>query len=216
MKKLLEKLLEKLARWIARQNAAADDARAAETSGGSAAETSAPAATSAPAQTSAQAATSGGGIAAATSATAATSAQAETSLASAGDDVSPSLLNWCWGGFKGASAAAAAGVAISSLRVTASGLSYRWAAGGCERLGAESREDYSHTLACLFCRIGGVWRGGKFDWISTSRTTRDLKNVRDGYGGWRPDAIEAADAYAFVIVSRDGKRRTNIIMEARK
>lgn len=134
----------------------------------------------------------------------------------AGDEVSPSLLDWCWGGFKGASATPADGVAISSLRVTASGLSYRWAAGGCERLGAESREDYSHTLACLFCRIGGVWRGGKFDWISTSRTTRDFKNVRDGYGGWRPDAIEVADAYAFVIVSRDGKRRTNIVMEVRK
>lgn len=195
MKKLIEKLLEKLARWIARQNAAADAAREAETSGGSAAETSAPVQTSAQAET---------------------SATAETSLGAAADDVSPSLLDWCWGGFKGAAAMPADGVAISSLRVTSSGLSYKWASGGCERLGAVSRDDYHHTVASLFCRIGGRWRGGKFDWASTSRTTRDFKNIRDGYVGWRADAIEAADAYAFVIVSADGKRRTNIVMEARK
>lgn len=196
MKKLIEKLLEKLARWIARQNAEADAARKAETApppDAPAAEPAVPPPGASPAEPA-----------------------VPPPGASAGDDVSPSLLDWCWGGFRGAAAMPADGVAISSLRVTSSGLSYKWASGGCERLGAVSRDDYHHTVASLFCRIGGRWRGGKFDWASTSRTTRDFKNIRDGYVGWRADAIEAADAYAFVIVSADGKRRTNIVMEARK
>ena len=194
MKKLLEKLIEKLARWIARQNADADAARAAEQS--------------------AQ------GEGAATPAQASPASYPAESVpppgASAGDDVSPSLLDWCWGGVRGGGARLDDRARIAGLRVSASGLSYRWTAGGCEDLGAASRDDYSRTVACLFCRVGGRWRGGKFDWVSTSRTSRDLKNVRAGYNGWRPDAIEAADAYALVIVSADGRRRTNIIMEARR
>ena len=82
--------------------------------------------------------------------------------------------------------------------------------GGCENLGAGSKEDPA-CLACLFCLIGGKWIGGKFDWISTSRTSRDFKNVSDGYNGWDKGAIGKAAKYAFVIVSRDGKKRTNVI-----
>lgn len=124
-------------------------------------------------------------------------------------------LDWCWGGFDGKKAARVDGCEIKSLKVTASGLSFKWARGGCEQLGAASASDYSRTLACLFCRIGGKWQGGKFDWISTSRTTRDFANVRDGYNGWRKDAIETAEAYAFCIVSKDGKKRTNVIISGR-
>lgn len=128
------------------------------------------------------------------------------------DAVDFAALNWSWGDFNGKKAKLIEGVEIGSLKVSSSSLSYRWVCGGCEQIGATSRTDADHTLACLFVRIGGKWHGGKFDWISTSRTTRDFKNVRKGYGGWRKDAIEAAEAYAFVICSSDGKKRTNVAL----
>ena len=134
-----------------------------------------------------------------------------TGVSGVADAVDFSSLDWCWGNFKAGGAQLVDGCRIGSLRVTSSGLSYAWEQGGCERLGASSRKDYSQTLACLFVRIGGKWQGGKVDWISTSRTTRDHKNIREGYAGWRKDAIEAADAFAFVIVSKDGKKRSNVI-----
>ena len=128
------------------------------------------------------------------------------------DAVDFASLEWAWGGFKGGSAKLAEGVEIGSLKVTADGMSYKWVRGGCEKLGATSREDADHTICALFCKLDGKWQGGKFDWISTSRLSRDFKNVRDGYGGWRKDAIEAAEAYAFVICSKDGKRRSNVAL----
>ncbi len=131
------------------------------------------------------------------------------------DTVDFAALDWCWGGFKGGGAKTVDGAEITALKVTASGLSYKWAKGGCEKLGASSSTDYSATLACLFVRVGGKWQGGKVDWISTSRTTRDFANVREGYNGWRKDAIEAADAYAFCVVSKDGRKRTNVTLCAK-
>lgn len=130
------------------------------------------------------------------------------------DAVDFASLNWSWGGFNGKAAKPVDGCEIGSLKVSEN-LTYKWVRGGCEKLGATSRDDYDHTLACFFVRIGGKWQGGKIDWISTSRTSRDFKNVRDGYGGWRKDAIEAADAYAFVICSKDGKRRSNVALFAK-
>ena len=138
---------------------------------------------------------------------------AEVEIVGKTDTFDFSSLDWAWGGFNGKAAKPVEGCEIGSLKVTASGLSYKWARGGCENLGASSSTDYSQTLACLFCRIGGKWQGGKIDWISTSRTTRDFKNVRKGYAGWRKDAIEAASAFAFCIVSKDGKKRTNVIVQ---
>lgn len=131
------------------------------------------------------------------------------------DAVDYSLLQWSYGGFKGGSAKLSNKARIKNLKVSSSGLSYSWAAGGCEDLGASSREDYDHTVACLFVFVGGKWVGGKFDWISTSRTTRDFKNIKDGYDGWPKDAIGKAEKYAFVIVGKNGKSRTNVISSGR-
>lgn len=127
------------------------------------------------------------------------------------DAVDFSLLDWCWGGFKGGGAQLDDKARIMGLRVTSSGLSYSWMSGGCENLGASSKEDAA-CLACLFCLVGGKWRGGKFDWISTSRLSRDFKNISEGYNGWDRQAVSKADKFAFVIVSRDGKKRTNVIV----
>lgn len=121
-----------------------------------------------------------------------------------------SELNFCWGGFKGSNAAWDKNVEIANLNV-GRGMSYSWVKGGCETLGATERTDASKTLACLFCKIDDKWVGGKFDWISTSRVTRDFHNIETGYNGWDKDAISKATAYRFVIVSSDGRHRTNVI-----
>lgn len=127
------------------------------------------------------------------------------------DAVDFASLNWLWGGFNGKNAKLVDGCEIGSLKVSGN-LTYKWVRGGCEKLGATSREDADHTICALFCKLDGKWQGGKFDWISTSRLSRDFKNVKDGYGGWRKDAIEAAEAFAFVICSKDGKRRSNVAL----
>lgn len=132
--------------------------------------------------------------------------------AAEGEPLDFGALRWPWGGFDGSKAALSDKARIKALKVTASGLSYAWESGGCEDLGASSRTDAS-CLACLFCFDGSAWRGGKFEWISTSRTSRDLKNIETGYSGWDAAAFRSAKAHAFCIVSEDGRRRTNVIVQ---
>ena len=135
---------------------------------------------------------------------------AASDAAPAADAVAFSLLRWDWGGFNGSKAAVADGCRISGLKV-GKDIRYSWAEGGCENLGAASATDASKTVCCLFCFDGTAWTGGKFDWISTSRTSRDLANIESGYNGWDAAKFRAARAYAFCIVSADGRRRTNVI-----
>lgn len=143
-------------------------------------------------------------------ATTTTPTTTETPAAATKDEVDFGSLDFCWGSFSGGKAKLVDGVEITSLKVSGSGLSYKWAKGGCEKLGASSSTDAS-CLACLFCKIDGTWKGGKFDWISTSRTTRGFENITDGHNGWQKDAVSKATEYAFVIVSSDGKKRSNVI-----
>ena len=137
-----------------------------------------------------------------------------TSTSNAEDAVDFGQLEWAYGGFKGGGAKLDAKARILNLVVKSDGMTYKWLSGGCENLGASSREDAS-CLACLFVLVSGRWKGGKFDWISTSRTSRDFKNVKESYNGWPSNSIAAAEKYAFCIVSKDGKKRTNIISGGR-
>ena len=67
-------------------------------------------------------------------------------------------------------------------------------------------------VACLFVqKTNGQWVGGKFDWISSSRRSRGFENVFGGYAGWSLEGVPNPCAAAFVIVSPDGKRRSNVI-----
>ena len=140
-----------------------------------------------------------------------TEANAQKSAEEAVDAVDFSLLKFRWGGFRGDGAKLNASARIINLCVRSGKLSYKWISGGCEDLGAHGRDDASVCLACLFCLIHGEWVGGKFEWISTSRTSRDLGNISSGYNGWDSQAVDKADKFAFVIISRDGRRRTNVI-----
>ena len=132
------------------------------------------------------------------------------------DAVGYAALKWNMGGFNGSKAVLHDGVEIGSLNVGRDGMSYRWVRGGCEQLGASNAEHFQKTLACIFyIDNAGRWTGGKFDWISTSRTTRDFKNTHSGYNGWNAAEFDAAREFAFVIVGTGG-RRSNVIRGARK
>ncbi len=138
------------------------------------------------------------------------STPSSSSSAEVEDSVPFGDLNWSFAGFKGGGAKLAAKPRVYNLSVSSNGMSYKWMQGGCTDLGCSSSSDAS-CLACLFILAGGKWIGGKFDWISTSRLTRDFANIKDGYNGWPKSAIATAEKYAFVIVSKDGKSRTNVI-----
>ena len=67
-------------------------------------------------------------------------------------------------------------------------------------------------IACLFVqKSNGQWVGGTFDWISSSRRSRDFNNLYIGYEGWSLEGVPNPCQAAFVIVSPDGKRRSNVI-----
>lgn len=119
-------------------------------------------------------------------------------------------LQWVFGGFDGSQASPVDGVEIALDSVTPSGLRYHFKEGNLLALSALNSHDNPDCLACLFCLLDGVWRGGKFDWISSDRLSRDFANIKSGYHGWPADAVYTADAYAFCIVSKDGRRRTNV------
>ncbi len=137
------------------------------------------------------------------------------------DEVPYESLRWTVGGFNGAAAVLDDVARIDGLNVHGSGMSYSWAAGGCERFGARDRSDYTKTVACIFYRdAAGVWRGGKFEWVSTSRLKRDFHNIDIAYGGWSRSAFDSGTAYAFVIVGSDYNagggptgKRTNVIVK---
>ena len=127
------------------------------------------------------------------------------------DAVDYTLLDWRWGRFDGRKAVRAAGAEIGSLKVTANGLSYKWLSGGCEDLDRSCTHANPCCTCALFCLVGGKWVGGKFEHISSDRTSRGLGNVQEGYGGWDPSTLSKAEKYAFVILDDGAKRRTNVI-----
>lgn len=130
----------------------------------------------------------------------------------ADDEVNYAALQWTCGGFAAPRAEPCNGVAIADLRISASGLSYRYEEGDLTALSPANSHENADCIAALFCRVAGVWQGGKMDWISSDRLTRDWHNVRGGYKGWSGGLLDSADAFAFVIVSGDGRRRTNVIL----
>ena len=128
------------------------------------------------------------------------------------DAINFAELNWTYGG-SNSSGAKLDNVRIADLNIdTPYGMSITWVEGLHHR-------GYANTdpraMACLFCKIDGKWRGGKFEWISTSRTHRDFKNIRDKYANWDPTYLNAKE-FAFVIVSGDGSKRSNTLYFSRK
>ena len=138
-----------------------------------------------------------------------TGCEGSSSSGGGGDGVSFSKLNWTFGGFNG-SGAVEDGVKLSGLSFSNSGLSFHY-----ERdLSAWglSHGNSDGAVACLFVKKSdGTWVGGKFDWISSSRTSRSFAGHVPGYVGWTLAGVPNPCEAAFVIVSVDGKRRSNVI-----
>ncbi|MBR6021662.1 MAG: hypothetical protein IK066_04505 [Kiritimatiellae bacterium] len=116
-------------------------------------------------------------------------------------------LSWCYGGFDGSKAAVSEEAVLAGARLEGNTLSFSWAKGGCEQLGATSKSDADHTVACLFLEDGA---GGKFEWVSTSRKTRSVKNVLEGYNGWPKMGLEGGGKLWFCIAGvKDDQKTSN-------
>lgn len=125
------------------------------------------------------------------------------------DQVPFGSLKWTFGGRPNGAGARNGGVVISGARFSSGGVSFTYNRD-------LSAWGYSSGalggVACLFVKKeNGKWVGGKFDWISSSRRSRDFNNVYAGYGGWSLAGVPNPCAAAFVIISPDGKRRSNVI-----
>lgn len=125
-----------------------------------------------------------------------------------GDELDPAVLQWSFGGFNGARASLDT-PRIGALRMGRN-LAYAWRVNDLSAWGLSYTD--AGALACLFVeRRDGSWGGGKFDWISSSRLTRDFANIVTGYRGWTLEDVDNPCRAAFVIVDSAGRRRTNII-----
>lgn len=141
-----------------------------------------------------------------TSSSATPNAPASTGAA---DQVSFGALRWSFGGIDG-SGASKTSASIGGLSASGGGMSYRWTGPTLRSWGLS--DSAIGAYACFFVqRSDGAWVGGKFDWISTSRTTRSFENILHGYNGWSLAGVPNPCPCAFVIVSSDRKKRTNVI-----
>ncbi len=129
-------------------------------------------------------------------------------VVTAPDEVPYGALSWRYGGVSGGGYQQS-GVEISHLKTSRNDLSFKYN----KDLSAWG---YGHgdasAYACMFVQTtSGNWVGGKFDWISSSRSSRDLKNVTSGYGGWSLAGVPNPCPVAFVIIDPKSKRRSNVI-----
>lgn len=123
---------------------------------------------------------------------------------------SPVLL-FRYGGFKGGGSKEDSRCRLSSPKISADSIRYKWETkvpGDWERNRTEKGD---LVVACAFYWSGDRWIGGKFDWTDESRDSRSCENIHDGYGGWDASAWCSAKSRAFCVVSADGRYRSNLI-----
>lgn len=82
--------------------------------------------------------------------------------------------------------------------------------------GCVSWRAQADARTCMFHKKDGKWHGGFYEWISTSRTTRNWANIKGKYKGWKWEEIPNGAEAAFVIISKDEKKRTNVLKETWK
>ena len=134
------------------------------------------------------------------------SATASSVVVSA-DEVDFSKLRWTDGGFDGSRAVLSA-PCIADLAFSARRVDFKWLV-GMESWGY-GREQ-ADGVFCLFVeKPDGTWSGGKFEWVSTSRTWRGLENMFEGE--YRRDFSGVANPCrtAVVVVSKDRTKRTAV------
>ena len=144
----------------------------------------------------------------ASSATSAGTSATDTSGYEVADEVPYGSLKWTYGGISGRGYGAS-GVSISGLRISGRSLSFHY---GTNLSAWGYSKDAIGGYACLFVqKEDGSWVGGKFDWISSSRSSRGLENVFGGYSGWTLSGVPNPCQAAFVILDASKKRRSNVI-----
>ena len=116
-------------------------------------------------------------------------------------------LDWCYGGLNGSKAKVSDDAVLAGATLKGDTLTFTWAKGDCRDIGATSKTDSDHTVACLFLANG---KGGKFEWISTSRKTRSVGNIKDGYNGWPKTALDKGGKLYFCIAGvKDDQKTSN-------
>lgn len=121
---------------------------------------------------------------------------------------------WCYGGFSAPNAVEDPNCQIANLNINGTkGLSYNWIPGKTMAVWGESSPTDCIGIACAgwYDESAKTWKVGKFDWISSSRQTRDFKNISTHYNGWEPDKFFAAKQKCFFIVLKNGTKRTNVL-----
>lgn len=121
------------------------------------------------------------------------------------------VLDFRFGGFKGGGSKEDSRCRLSSPKISADSIRYKWETkvpGDWERNRTEKGD---LVVACAFYWSGDRWIGGKFDWTDESRDSRSCENIHDGYGGWDASAWCSAKSRAFCVVSADGRYRSNLI-----
>jgi hypothetical protein len=129
------------------------------------------------------------------------------------DAVDYGKLIWQYGGFAAAGARLDS-PRISSLRTNGRELTYKWEV-GLSGWGL-GHSDAGAICAVFFEQPDGRWIGGKFDWVSTSRSSRELKHV-ESYKDWPSSGIKLPHSgrVAFVVTSANGKLRSNVLTATR-
>ena len=130
-----------------------------------------------------------------------------------GDAVAFSSLQWQYGGMKAGSAVLST-PRLSSLSCNGRSVFYRWEVG---MSGWGLGNGDAGAICAVFFERDGKWIGGKFDWVSVSRSNRELKHV-ESYSNWPSSGIKLPwrGKVAFVVVSADGKRRSNVLVTEAK
>lgn len=119
-----------------------------------------------------------------------------------GDDVDLSKAVWHGPDGRGAK------VTETLYNLTFDGKAFRYRqSAGTAKWTPRAGEKNVNQYACFFVKRNGVWAGGKFDWSSETRNSRERTNIDDGYtGGIRPVAGEEV---RFCLMDLNGTKRTN-------
>lgn len=128
------------------------------------------------------------------------------------EDEGFAALKWVYGGFNGANAKLGE-PRISNLKVSANKLSFHWDVG--MKSWGLADDDAGAICAVFFEDASGAKRGGKFDWISVTRSNRELKHCTgvgaEPYKNWSVADFPNPCRCWFVVVRRDGKERSNVL-----
>ena len=124
------------------------------------------------------------------------------------DAIDFGLLRWTDGGFDGSKAVLSA-PRLSAPVFGARRVDFSWLV-GMESWGYDREQ--ADGVFCLFTeQPDGTFAGGKMEWISTSRTYRELGNLFSGEYRRDLSGVSNPCRTAIVVVSKDGTKRGNVV-----